>query len=64
MTYGVLFQNWGNHEKEIIFYIDGRIFMSGCKTFEKYVSLIPLYDNIPCSDTFEIFEEYINTNPC
>ncbi len=39
---------------------------SGCITSvsEKYISLIPFYDTVPCSDTFETFEEYINTNSC
>lgn len=51
-------------KRKLFFILMVVFFMSGCKTFEKYVSLIPLDDNIPCSDTFEIFEEYINTNPC
>jgi len=42
------------------------LFTSGCITtgIEKYRSLIPLDDTVPCSDTFKTFEEYINTNPC
>lgn len=41
-------------------------FSSGCTTIgiEKYRSLIPLDDTVSCNDTFETFEEYINTNPC
>lgn len=39
-------------------------FMSGCITIEKYKLFIPLNDTVPCSDTFETFGEYINTNSC